>query len=328
MEKHGTDVAINIFGRPFQTSLSLLSLIKQSGLHIGVIWLQYEPVGIKVDLINSYCIYNYLCEKGEYEIKIWQPSSWLAREAVSREELADDQKRLSIRYQYAFENCKAPWLLLIHSDIFVKQDLIGEMLKEIDGAFAIGQIGQCWNCAAHHGIIVREVMKREACDGNRYLDFKPDYEQLKKMYQVADREKIAVRPYHFSDFSKEFKNRAWTLPECRVNEWSCLINMHQAQPNTAPFGYAYPPGANRKCGKLNLDTGVAWFRDMHELGFHAQNVDIAPFIYHWIGTASNTPRKYALKELNAFKLLQRHFHDYFVWLKNKYPEQIRTLEGA
>ena len=51
------DVAVNIFAKPFQTALSLLSLLKHSGEHVGVIWLQFEPYGSRHDAISPY----YIC---------------------------------------------------------------------------------------------------------------------------------------------------------------------------------------------------------------------------------------------------------------------------
>ena len=39
------DVAMNIFAKPYQTALSVLSLFKHSGGHVGNVWLQFEPYG-------------------------------------------------------------------------------------------------------------------------------------------------------------------------------------------------------------------------------------------------------------------------------------------
>ena len=71
------------------------------------------------------------------------------------------------------------------------------------------------------------------------------------------------------------------------------------------------------CGPINLDIGVAWFRDMHSHGFHARHFDMHGYIKHWVGTGNNTPHKYAINENNALLILKRNFKDYLKWLESK-----------
>ena len=53
------DVAINIFAKPYQTALSVLSLLKHSGRHVGNLWLQFEPYGSQHDIVNPYAVALY-----------------------------------------------------------------------------------------------------------------------------------------------------------------------------------------------------------------------------------------------------------------------------
>lgn len=83
------DVAVNIFAKPFQTALSLLSLLKHSGEHVGVIWLQFEPYGSRHDVISPYYIGRYLREELGERCQVFQPNFWLAREAADPTRLDD-----------------------------------------------------------------------------------------------------------------------------------------------------------------------------------------------------------------------------------------------
>ncbi|MDE5831627.1 MAG: hypothetical protein K2H64_01330, partial [Desulfovibrio sp.] len=161
MEK--VDVAVNIFGKPWTAALTLLSLIDNSGERIAKLWTQFEPVGMKYDRLNPYLIIDYLREKGR-DVVVSQPAKWVAREAVDEDFLKSAENRLALRYGAAFENSDAKYLLLIHNDILVFKDLIGAMLANIGDSFAIGQLGQCWNCPAAKASITEKIMKCPPCD--------------------------------------------------------------------------------------------------------------------------------------------------------------------
>lgn len=316
------DVAVNIFAKPFQTSLSLLSLLRQSGQHVGKIWLQYEPMGSIHDKLTPYCIYEYLKEAGTFPVAVYQPKEWLARGCVTANDLKNSETRASVRYQYAFENSHSRLLFLMHNDVFILKDILGAMASQIDDAFAIGQLGQCWNCPASNADLAQAVMKSAPCQPQSYKNFRPDYGQLCELYSEARKKDLFARPYDKHGFSDEFKNQPWPLPECRINEWACLINLEKVKPLCAPYGDACPPGAFRECSGHNLDIGVSWFRDMHAKGLYAKNFDIKPYLKHWVGTGNKTPIRYARNENNALQILKKHFGDYVEWLYKKYGQQI------
>lgn len=308
------DIAVNIFAKPFQTSLSLLSLLSQSGSHVGTIWLQYEPVGSQYDPLTAYCIFEYLKEKGEYPLKVSQPDYWLDLAALPPGEMLDPARRMGIRYQTAFENSNARLLFLMHNDVFILKDILGAMKKEMGDAFAIGPLGQCWNCPAANAEIMAGISG--PCTPDSYLAHKLDHACLVEIYKKADEKGIFARPYTVDN--EDFRKQPWPLPECRINEWACLINLDMVRKFSIPFGPDHPPGAYRECGPVNLDIGVAWFRQMHQRGFTAKNFDTSSFMRHWVGTGKNTPGKYAKAEDNALRLLRRHFPAYIDWLRHKY----------
>lgn len=312
------DVAVNIFAKPWQTSLSVLSLLRHSAAHVGTIWLQYEPVGSRHDKVSPYRVAEYLTNVLHWPIKTSQPDYWLERNVVDPAKVSDPKYRMGIRYQNAFENSKTRRLFLMHNDVFFFKDLLGDMAREMGDAFAIGQLGQCWNCPASRTQLTRRVMNSPACAPARYDEFRPTFEQLQSLYQRARREGIFVRPYE-DGLEEDFKEQPWPLPECRINEWACLIDLEKTRPHTIPFGTALPPGGFRFCGDHRLDLVVAWFRQMHALGMHARHFNIYTHMRHWVGTGKKTPLKYVHAEDNARRILEKHYPEYVNWLEWHYP---------
>lgn len=309
-----TDVAVNIFAKPFQTALSLLSLINHSKSHIGTIWLQFEPVGSKHDPIPAYFIAKYITDVLHLECQISQPDYWLDLNPPDENRLDEKSYRFGIRYQYAFENSPAEFLFLMHNDVFIFKDILGALIKNIGDYFAIGQLGQCWNCPAANFELMNEVMQSSACTPDNHLQIKPTKAQLQSLYRLAQEKGIFVRPYDVSDQS-EFSVQPWPLPECRINEWACLLNLKLARSLCRPTGNGYPPGAYRQCGPLTLDIGVPWFRHMYANGFQAKHFDISTYLKHWVGTGNNTAIKYAYSEDRALNLLKKYYPGYMTWLK-------------
>lgn len=307
------DVALNIFAKPFQTALSLLSLTKWSGSHIGEIWLQFEPMGSRFDSLPPYYIAEYLSSVLNYTVHISQPDKWLKRQSVTLEELSDPALRSSVRYQTAMSQSTARFLFITHNDVFILKDIIGDMLQKIDGAFAIGPLGQCWNCPASREDVTQKTMGCAPCSPLRQLEIRPTWEQLGELYATARRLGHFVRPYDENGFSADFRRQPWPLPECRINEWACLLNldMSRSVPDNFPFG------AFKDCGGHNLDTGVAWFRSMYAAGYQARNFDISKYLRHWVGTGHKRPVSYAYSEDRALGLLRKYFPAFVKWLENK-----------
>jgi hypothetical protein len=307
------DVAVNIFAKPFQTALSLLSLLRCSGRHVGVVWLQFEPYGSRHDSVSPYLIVKYLREHLGVRCQVFQPEYWLDLNAVDSSRLDDPVYRLGIRYQYAFEHSESHKLFLMHNDVLIFRDILGDMLTGMGRAFAIGALGQCWNCPAGKRDLMREAFGREACSPEAYADFQPSYEELRGLYALARKRGVFARPYD-QGFAGIFDRQPWPLPECRINEWACLLDLQKTQSRCVPFGPLLPPGAYRQCGHICLDIGVEWFRGLHALGMFARHFDLKPYLKHWVGTGKVTERRYRLAEENALTLLRKHYAGYLEWL--------------
>ncbi|WP_297147775.1 hypothetical protein [uncultured Desulfovibrio sp.] len=308
------DVAMNIFAKPYQTALSVLSLLKHSGRHVGNVWLQFEPYGSQYDIVSPYALVQHLGSLIGERCRVFQPDYWLDLNAADPSRFADDAYRYGIRYQYAFEHSTSRRLFLMHNDVLVLKDVLGYLGGLMGDAVAVGHLGQCWNCPARVAELTREVMGCEPCGPERHLDFRPDYSQLQQLYALAHQRKIFARPYD-RGFAGIFDAQPWPLPECRVNEWACLLDLEKTRPLCVPHGPVLPPGAYRQCGPVCLDIGVEWFRGMHARGMTARHANLSRHLKHWVGTGKVTARLYALAEENALKILLTTFPDYCDWLR-------------
>ena len=139
------DVAVNIFAKPYQTSLAILSLLRMCGSHIRCLWLQFEPAGSRFDTISPYTIAWYLKEKKLVPLRVFQPEIWFDCKVAERSRFSEEAYRLGLRFECALEQSDAQFLYLLHNDVFIQKDILGAMLQGIGKAFAIGPIGQCWN---------------------------------------------------------------------------------------------------------------------------------------------------------------------------------------
>jgi hypothetical protein len=150
--------------------------------------------------------------------------------------------RRSVRYQVAWERSKQPYLFITHNDVLHTGDVIGTLLERIEGHIAIGPVGQCWNCSARSAGL---------CSPEKFDTYRPSYEEW---LRVSTQHKGA----RADQYERTMDHRKpWPLPECRLNEWSALINLDVAKEVTMPFGPAVPFGAS-----FGLDIGTQWFHDV------------------------------------------------------------------
>jgi hypothetical protein len=302
------DVLVNVFGKPYQTALSLLSLLQCSGEHIDKIYFHQEPATSEFERKDCSRLINHLKDK----IIVYTIPYWLSNYTTDEKRLPIDEKyRLSMRYQYGFENTDKKFVLLIHNDIEVLDDVAGKMSAEIGEATAIGEIGQCWWCPAG---------QTGLCSSEKYAAFRPVYSQLMFIYN-KDMDYKNRRAYNLG-LRREFQQNPWPLPECRVNEWCMLVNIDKARPATMPFGAAAPIGARFASGAkigetweddVNLDTGVQWFRDLNHAGHTFRDFPTEGYIIHDRRgrVACESPELYIKNEMKAKeKLMKNYSGDY------------------
>lgn len=309
------DVAVNIFAKPYQTALAVLSLLKFSGPHVGRLYLQFEPVGSQHDKVPPYAVAEYLHESG-VDLIVHQPPHWLECDPTDRSRLADPAYRLSIRYQHAFEATDKKYLFIMHNDVLITRDIIGALLKRAGGAFVTGSLGQCWNCPAHYPEIMQACGHDFTCGPESYLEFQPGPDELRRLYQAARGLDLPVRLYPVEQ-NPAYQAQGWPLPECRVNEWGCLVDVEQTRPLTVPLGGILPFGSFEACGDMALDTAVGWFRDLSRQGLKARHMEIKPYQRHWVGNFRMNTTSHEAAEAEAHMILDKNFKPFVEWCRKR-----------
>jgi hypothetical protein len=284
------DVAINVYGKPAQTAVTLLSLLEHSGAHIDRIHITLEkrqPAG--TDL-------GHLLRSLGDRVFVYRPRFWFGvRPQRSRWLMRWKPYRHALRYQHAWETSDMRYLFITHNDVLYTGDVIGSLLGQIPGHVAAGPVGQCWNCpAAFAG----------RCGPERHDTYRPDHAE----WQALAAQFPGPRAAHYDRVVDPLA--PWPLPECRVNEWTALVDLQLARPLTMPIGKAIPFGA-----LYGLDIGTQWFHDVLMSGARIKHVDVAPYATHaWASrtggghAALSDPGVYALEEQRAQQLLQERFH--------------------
>ncbi|MEW6602067.1 MAG: hypothetical protein AB1499_13930 [Nitrospirota bacterium] len=285
------DCVINVFGKPLQTELALLSLMRHSGSHIDRIYLINENAKIS----DHRAIRNKLPNIEYYETR---HIHWV--NPVEGVRLDDDDYRMAVRYQYGWERSDKEFIFITHNDCIYQGDIVGAFIENIGSAIAIGQIGQCWNCPAWWTGV---------CDSGRYWDYRPSFIELSDLYnRTVPPEGRAKRPYHLPTFHETFVKEPWPLPECRVNEWCALVNLSIANKVTMPQGEAPPFGSILPGGSPVLDVGVGWFRYVSHMGHQCRNFPIYNYMKHESGhPAMFDGDLYARNELKALEVLKREY---------------------
>lgn len=283
------DVAISVYGKPYQTAVTLLSLLRYSEQWIDTIYILEDPkqpfgadLRIVHELLAGYKTVRYVPRyfMGYFNIM----------KSYKRHLLSIPLFRRAVRYQYAWEKSDKSYLLLTHNDMLYTGDLVEAYLENIGDAVGIGKVGQCWNCPAY---------KANLCDPDRYEQYRPDFSEVSRLYEQYDN----VRPTPFTD--SVTPQHPWPLPECRLNEFSALINLSIARPVTMPYGPAYPIGVMN-----SVDTGAQWFRQVTQMGLRVKHFESDPYTRHgWASDfhsgnqALSNRASYELEEKRAYEKL-------------------------
>ena len=257
--KPTVDVVINIYGKPWNTAVTLFSLLKNSGQWIDKIYFiteRKQPHDSNFDFITL-ALGN--------KIVPYTPGLWLwVRPFRNKLVFSLPGFRKSVRYQFGWEQTDKNFLFVTHNDVLYTGDIIGSMLQGVGNNIGIGPVGQCWNCSANFAGL---------CSPDRYTEYKPGYNELINLLKQYP----GSRQKDYGKLPK--KNRHWPLPECRLNEWTALINMKIARKATMPVGKAIPFGAF-----YELDIATRWFSDVLNMGHTVSNFDISPYAQHaWAG---------------------------------------------
>jgi hypothetical protein len=231
MEK--VDVCINVFGKPWQTLCTLKSLMKHSGHLIDKIYLikeKEQPYNTNIDWIFDYFDNLIIYTNEKY--------NFIKRDV----NVFDENDILNIRYQFGFKKSDKKFIFITHNDVLYTDDIIGDMMSKIEDSVGIGEIGQCWNCPAFNDGV---------CSGEKFNDWNPTYDDILKL----------TLPYTRTGIFNINKDNPKPLPECRLNEWACLVNKEMINSET------FPKSDTPFFGLYGLDLGTEWFRSMYLKGY-------------------------------------------------------------
>ena len=258
MEK--IDVCVNVCGKPYQTLITLKSLLEHSGNLIDKIFFieeKNQPSEYDYKIIEENLNYDKLIKF------IPQHHLWINRTDIHKF-ITDESYRLSLRYQYGLENTNKKHLLIIHNDVLFTADIVSELLSEIGDCFAIGHIGQCWNCPLKDENICDSHLLESNCENQLSYSDVINYVNKHPNTRTAGHGRPFIN-----------KQKPFPMPECRVNEWCALINVDHYKKEVIPNGGVVPFG-----GYFGIDLADMWFKQMVEKGYKFKHYDIYKSLTH------------------------------------------------
>lgn len=270
------DVICQVYGKPYQTLATLKSLYKHSGEHIDKLFFIEEakqPFDARVDhLVNEFpnVVYH-------------RPLKWVYIYGMPSSQVPVE----CIRHQYGIENSDKKWVFICHNDVLFTGDIIGEMLEEVNNwdesseLVGLGEVGQCWNCPAkHYGL----------CSGEKFYESNFTAEDLRKIKLPHIRTRVDNINW----------NQPKPLPECRLNEFACLINREVCIKEGRPY-----------FGEFDEDSGTEWFKSMHNKGYKFKDYRKNFHHAYWANIGGfqvqQKEQLYKLSEENAKQYLAEHF---------------------
>lgn len=275
------DVIINVFGKPFQTICSLKSLIKHCSLHIDKIYYIIENNNLFNDSVSW--VSNHF-----NNIEVFTKKHNSSSEYPDININKTKEERFGVHYQYGIEKSNKKYVFIMHNDVLFKGDIIGDMLSQIGSTAGIGLIGQCWNCPAYYA---------KLCDRDTYEQYNPTYEEaIKVLNECHDKCRTTN--------DKIDKIKPMPFPECRVNEFACVINreitMRECYPNgdTPLFGIG---------GYTDIACG--WFKSLMHKGYKFKNYYIPNICDHgyWSNTCGQDSQINIDKYIQSEKVAKEYY---------------------
>lgn len=254
------DVAINVYGKPYQTAVTLWSLMKYSGHRINKIYLSFEKKQPNSETLEDLkkLLVGLPIEYYEPKYFLWIDNYFDG--FINKLRWYLPSFRYSIRYQYAWEKTELDSLLIIHNDVLFQDDLVSYYLDNLNkNNIGIGWVGQCWNCPAF----------KTACKPESYWEYRPSSEELIDLYKGYSVDRAVKQGL------VKKSSISWPLPECRLNEFVALINLKMAKNITFPKGNIAPFGIYN-----NLDLGSEWFKGVSLKGYQVKHLDFQPYAIH------------------------------------------------
>lgn len=291
------DVAVVLYGKPYQTLVTLLSLLRHSRSHLGTIYLTHENRQPHGQLAAIEPVLRRLA--GE-RLVVYRPGLFYELGPLDEERVRRDATlRWSLPYQYALEKTDKEFLLVLHNDMLFHADLVGALLAAFDAGppnlAGAGSIGQCWVCPA---------AKAGKCYGAVYDQFIPTADEAIALHEQYP------PPRRDLDIGIIRSGRVHPLPECRLNEYAALLHVPTYRANSLPGGPVPCFGGVWD----GADLGTSWFYGMVNRGYRFHHVFLEEYARHspfnaagqGIG-ANSQATQYHASEAEAARYLAAHF---------------------
>ncbi|TLV03796.1 hypothetical protein [Dyadobacter luticola] len=294
-----TDVCVIYYGKPYQTIISILTLLKFSRQHINKIYITVEKRQ-PYDKFGD--VYHVIKEISPLiEIDLYYPKYFYQLGGLDYNRTkVDAVYRYQIPYQYALENATSDYLFIMHNDMVFHKDMIGDMLPVItadEQMAGTGSIGQCWSCPG---------FSAKVCHGSKFQYFVPTQAEALALHETYN------TPRKEKDIEVINTGRFYPMPECRLNEYACMIKLDTYRRVTLPKGDNVCFGGN---WGFTADLGTGWFYQMVNQGFKFQHFVLEDYASHSqfnpIGQGIHAYSKednYNLSEANALAYLKENFN--------------------
>jgi glycosyltransferase involved in cell wall biosynthesis len=182
-------------------------------------------------------------------------------------DLTVKENRIRAAYQYGIEASDKKYVLLSHSDILYRGDLIKELLNTIGDAVGIGRLGGCWCCPA--GFF-------HQCDSSMQQYYKPTY---KEVIELINRYEPCRTTKETVDY-----NNPMPLIECKLNDTCAMIDREIMIKECIPNGTSPLQGMQ---SPYHSETGHGYLRSMVLKGYRFQHYNVYDLCTHgyWAGEA-------------------------------------------
>lgn len=270
------DVIVSVYGKPFQTLCTLKSLYAQSGHWIDKLYFLEEaqhPFNDEVAWIMEYF----------ENVEHYKPKNHYNPYTIKSSHVPHS----NVRHQYGIQNSDKQWVFICHNDVLFTGDIIGEMLSEVENwssegqLIGVGEIGQCWNCPAK---------KAGQCSGETFYEWWPTYQEVLNLGLPHIRTRV----------DNVHKENPKPLPECRLNEFACLVNREVCMKEGKPY-----------FGDFDDDSGTAWFRSMHLKGYKFKDYRKNFHHAYWANEGGFQVQQYQDKYVNSEQKAKEYFEQYF-----------------
>ncbi|MBP6387396.1 MAG: hypothetical protein KA313_09005 [Pseudarcicella sp.] len=301
------DISLVFYGKPYNTMVTIESLMRVSGQWIDKIYLTHEKKQPHGDWDGIFKIIDIFKNKKinghTVNLVIFKPKYFMS---VGFKDLASTLKnkdlRQSIMFQYPLETSDKKYLCTVHNDMLFHKDMIPDMIKKMESnptkVAGVGSVGQCWSCPAGPNW-------GNVCQSNNYFNYVPTQKEAIDLHQKHH------TPRKDLDIKIIESGRVHPLPECRLNEYFAMIDTEKYRKNTIPNGNIPCYGANWE----GADLATSWTYEMHHLGYIFKHITLEDYVQHApfdltkSGTeATFNSNKYLVSENNAKKYFEENYY--------------------